>query len=151
MVGKKITGRKRHILVDTVGHLLMVVAHPANIADSAGADWVLEAATAKRWRLSHLWADSSYRGDLVDWWESEHGITNEIVTKPKEQTGFTVLPRRWIVEQTLASLGRNRRLSKDYERWEENSEAMVYLASIHLLVRRLAPNLNERVPYAAAA
>jgi putative transposase len=151
MGGKKVTGRKRHILVDTLGHLLTVVAHPANIADSTGADWVLEQAIAERWRLRHLWADSNYRGELVDYWETEHGITIEIVAKREGQKTFEVLPKRWIVEQTLAHLGRCRRLSKDYEYWERNSEAMVYLASIQLLLRRLAPNPQERPAYASAA
>lgn len=150
MGGKKITGRKRHILVDTLGHLLTVVVHPANIADSTGADWVLDEATATRKRLAHLWADSGYRGDLVDYWE-EQGITIEIVQKHPGQTTFEVLPRRWVVERTLAWFGRIRRLPKDYERWEENSAAMVYLASIHLLLRRLAPNNIERVSDASAA
>jgi len=97
--GEKITGRKRHILVDTLGHPLTVVAHPANIADSTGADWVLDEATARRKRLAHLWADSGYRGDLVDYWE-EQGITIEIVQKHPDQTTFEVLPRRWVVETT---------------------------------------------------
>lgn len=96
------TGRKRHILVDTCGHLLVVIAHPANIADSTGADWVLEAAAAARWRLCHLWADSSYRGELVEYWETEQGITIEIVDKKPGQRTFEVLPKRWIVEQALA-------------------------------------------------
>lgn len=147
----KVGDRKRHILVDTLGHLLTVVSHPATIADSTGADWVLERATAKCRRLCHLWADSSYRGDVVDYWESVHGITTEIVAPPKGQAGFQVLPKRWIVEQTLAHVGRCRRLSKDYEHWEENSAAMVYLASIQLLLRRLAPNPQERPAYASSA
>lgn len=87
----------------------------------------------------------------MDYWETEHGITIEIVRKHHGQTTFEVQPKRWIVERTLAWLGRNRRLSKDYERWEENSEAMVYLASIHLLLRRLAPTVNGRAPYAPGA
>jgi putative transposase len=150
MGGKRTTGRKRHVLVDTQGHLITVVVHAANISDSAGADWVLEEATAKDTRLAHIFADSGYRGDLVEWWQ-ERGITIEIVSKPEGQAGFAVQPKRWIVEQALAHLGRCRRLSKDYERWEENSEAMVYLASIQLLLRRLAPNSRERKPYASAA
>jgi putative transposase len=147
---KKVTGRKRHILVDTQGHLITVAVHAANISDPAGADWVLEEATAKHSRLAHISADSTYRGELVEWWR-ERGITIEIVAKREGQTGFEPLPKRWIVEQALAHLGRCRRLSKDYERWEENSEAMVYLASIQLLLRRLAPNAHERRPYASAA
>jgi len=88
---KKVSGRKRHILVDTEGNLLVVIAHAANIQDRDGADWVLEAAVATHERLSHIWADSGYRGDLVDYWESEHGITIEIVSKqpggPAHMTG----------------------------------------------------------------
>jgi putative transposase len=151
MGGKKVLGRKRHLLVDTLGNLLTVIVHPANSADSTGADWVLEEGSTKSSRLAHLWADSNYRGDLVDYWEQEHGITIEIVDKQPGQTGFEPLPKRWIVERTIAWICRYRRLAKDYERWEENSEAMVYLASIHLLLRRLAPNSNERTPYATAA
>jgi putative transposase len=151
MGGKKVTGRKRHLLVDTLGNLLTVIVHPANISDSSGADWVLEEGITKSHRLTHLWADSNYRGDLVDYWEQEHGITIEIVTKQPDQTGFAPLPKRWIVERTIAWISRYRRLAKDYERWEENSEAMVYLASIHLLLGRLAPKSAERRPYATAA
>ena len=111
---------------------------------------MLEEATRHN-RLAYPWPDSSYRGELVEWCQTERGITIEIVAKREGCTGFAVLPKRWIVEQALAHLGRCRRLSKDYERWEENSEATVYLASIQLLLRRLAPNRHERKPYAPAA
>lgn len=138
MGGKKVTGRKRHILVDTEGNLVVVIVHPANIADRDGADWVLEAAATKSSRLQHVWADSGYTGELVEWWQDERGITIEIVGKRPDQVGFEVLPRRWVVERTLAILGRARRLSKDYERDDLYSESMVYLASISSLLRRLA-------------
>lgn len=137
--GKKVTGRKRHILVDTEGNLVVVIVHPANIADRDGADWVLEAARAKSRRLRHVWADSGYTGELVEWWE-EQGITIEIVSKQPGQRTFVVAPRRWVVERTFAIVGRARRLAKDYEVEDLYSEAQVYLASIGSLLRRVAPS-----------
>jgi putative transposase len=113
-----VTGRKRHILVDTQGNLLVGIVHPANIADRDGADWVLEEAVQKYERLRHVWADSGYTGELIEWWQTEHGITIEIVGKRPNQHSFVVAPRRWVVERTLAVLGRARRLSKDYEHEE---------------------------------
>jgi putative transposase len=133
---------------------VVVIVHPANIADRDGADWVLEAAIEKSRRLAHVWADSGYRGELVDWWETEHGITIEIVGKQPGQRTFVVAPRRWVVERTLGILGRARRLSKDYEREDCYSESMVYLASISSLLRRLAPTAATATRYhltAAAA
>lgn len=151
MGGKRTTGRKRHILVDTEGNLVVAIVHAANIADSAGADWVLEAASEKSRRLAHIWADSSYQGELVEWWQTEHGITIEIVGKQPGQTGFLVAPRRWVVERTFGNLGRCRRLAKDYEREDLYSEAMVYLASIQLLLRRLAPSSMTANRYRTAS
>jgi len=142
-----VTGRKRHILVDTEGNLVTVVVHAADIQDRDGADWVLEAAQRKSSRLSHVWADGGYSGELVEWWDAEQGITIEIVGKQKGQTTFVVAPRRWVVERTLANLGRARRLAKDYERDELYSEAQVYLASIGSLLRRLAPSAATATRY----
>ena len=147
MGGKKITGRKRHILVDTQGNLVTVIVHPANIADRDGADWVLEAAQEKNDRLQHVWADSGYSGELVEWWEQERGITIEIVGKQPGQRTFVVAPRRWVVERTFAILGRARRLAKDYEVEELYSEAQVYIASIGSLLRRLAPSTATATRY----
>ena len=141
------TGRKRHILVDTQGNLVVVIVHPANISDRDGADWVLEAAAEKSSRLRHVWADSGYSGELVEWWQDERGITIEIVGKQPNQHTFVVAPHRWLVERTLAILGRARRLSKDYERENLYSEAMVYLASINSLLRRLAPDARTTTRY----
>jgi putative transposase len=138
--GEKVTGPKRHILVDTEGHLVALIVHPANIADRDGADWVLEAAREKSRRLSHVWADSGYSGDLVDCWEQECGITIEIVGKQPGQRTSVVAPRRWVVERTFAILGRARRLAKDYEVDVLYCEAQVYLASIASLLRRVAPS-----------
>lgn len=145
--GKRISGRKRHILVDTQGNLVVVIVHPANIADRDGAYWVLEAAAAKGSRLRHVWADSGYTGELAEWWQTERGITIEIVAKRKGQIGFEILPKRWIVERTLAILGRARRLSKDCEHHDIFSESMVYLASMASLLRRLAPNAMTATRY----
>jgi putative transposase len=87
MGGKRITGRKRHILVDTQGNLVVVIVHPANIADRDGADWVLEAAVEKSSRLRHIWADSGYSGELVEWWQTERGITIVMWNIAKRQEG----------------------------------------------------------------
>jgi putative transposase len=144
---KRITGRKRHILVDTQGNLLVVIVHPANIPDCDGADWVLEEAVRKHERLRHIWADSAYSGELVEWWRTENGITIEIVGKQPGQHTFVVAPRRWVVERTLGNLGRARRLSKDYEQYDLYSEAMVYIASIGSLLRQLVPTAMTATRY----
>lgn len=135
--GKKIKGRKRHILVDTVGHLIEVVVHAADIQDRDGAKLVFEqlAQTTKD-ALRKLWADGGYAGALVAWVKDNLDAILEIVKRDPGQTGFQLLPRRWVVERTFAWLGRYRRLSKDYEQLTESSEAMIYLASIHIMLKR---------------
>ena len=105
--GKRITGRKRHILVDTQGNLVVVIVHGAAIPDRDGADWVLEVAAEKSSRLQHIWADSSYSGELVEWWQTERGITIEIVGKQPGQRTFVVAPRRWVVETTQSQYPAN--------------------------------------------
>ena len=138
--GKKVKGRKRHILVDTLGNLLTVVVHPADIQDRDAAHLVLNHLPDLLWeRLERIWADGGYRGKLVKWVKDTFNVLLDIVLRPDQQVGFVVLPKRWIVERTFAWLGRYRRLSKDYEQRLENSEGMVYLASIHHLLKRLAP------------
>ena len=127
--GKKVTGRKRHEVVDTEGNLLTVRVHAADMSDSEGARLV-------------LWADSRYAGaDLAAWVQAELGATLEIVRRPKEQTGFVLLPRRWVIERSFAWGGRARRLSKDYEARAKYSESPIYLASIHRLLRRISTDL----------
>ncbi len=133
------TGRKRHILVDTQGTILSTVVHPADIQDRDGAVAVLEQAALQTPRLAHLWADAAYRGALVSWAQETFGWTVEIVTRVAGVVGFVVQPRRWVVERTFAWLGRCRRLSKDYEEYPETSEAWISLAMSHLLLRRLCP------------
>lgn len=136
--GKKVKGRKRHILVDTLGLLLMVVVHVANIQDRDGAQSVLARVKGQFARLQVIWADGGYAGKLVDWVKTVCGWALEIVKRQEDVHGFQVLPHRWIVERTFAWLGRYRRLSKDYEGLPETSEAMVYATMVHLMLRRLA-------------
>lgn len=136
---KKIKGRKRHILVDTLGNLLDVVVSAANMNDRDGAKLLLNKAEKLiALRLLKVWADKGYQGDLEEWFDQEWGIALEIVAPHKDQKGFVVQPRRWVVERTFAWLGQYRRLSKDYERETDSSEGMVYLASIRTLLKRLA-------------
>ena len=120
-----------------MGNLLTVTAHPADFQDAEGAELVLDGLRATFRRLRTLWADRAYEA-ARDWIETELGLALEIVAKAADQRGFVVLPKRWIVERTLAWLSRSRRLSKDYEHSEAYSESMVYVASIHLLLRKLA-------------
>ncbi len=141
---KKVKGRKRHILVDTMGLLLMAVVHAANVQDRDGAKWVLEKATQCFTRLRLIWADGGYAGQLVEWVDHTCHWILEIVKRSDDVQGFQVLPRRWVVERTLAWLGRYRRLSKDYEELPETSEAMIYAAMTHLMVRRLATQLSAQ-------
>jgi putative transposase len=136
--GKKINGRKRHLLVDTMGLVLRVVVHTANIQDRDGARLLLAKAKGLFPRLQRIWADGGYAGKLIGWLQETCGWVLEIVKRSDVVKGFKVLPRRWVVERTFGWLGRYRRLSKDYERLPESSEAMVYWAMIRLLVRRLA-------------
>ena len=109
------TGRKRHIIVDTIGLLLAVVVHPADIQDRDGAKLVINKLLGRFPRLRLIWADAGYAGQLVDWVMSVSGWALEIVRRPRDSHQFEVLPRRWVVERTFAWLGRCRRLSKDYE------------------------------------
>jgi putative transposase len=135
--GKKIKGRKRHILVDTLGLLLMVVVHTADIQDRDGAKLVLRKAKQYFSRLRLIWADGGYTGTLIGWVKDTCGWMLEIVKRDPGVKGFQVLPRRWVVERTFGWLSQYRRLSKDYEVLTETSEAMIYAAMVHLMVRRL--------------
>jgi putative transposase len=144
--GKKVTGRKRHLVVDTLGLVLMVVVTAANVQDVHGAQQVLQAlfdrikhSKYSRWcRLKRIWADGGYRGQLIANVKSSFGWVLEIVEKLGDQVGFQVLRKRWIVERTFAWLTRSRRLSRDFERLPATTEAFVYVAMIHLMTKRLA-------------
>jgi putative transposase len=139
--GKLIAGRKRHILVDTLGLLLLVVVTAANVQDRNGAQLLLAPLAKQFRRLRLLWADGAYAGELETWirglrkWGK---LRLEIVRKPKGQKGFVVLPWRWRVERTFAWLCRNRRLKCDYERLPQTTESLIYIAMIRLMTRRLA-------------
>ena len=136
--GKKIKGRKRHLLVDTMGLVLLVVVHVANIQDRDGARLLLAKAKGMFPRLQRIWADGGYAGKLIGWVQETCGWVLEIIKRSDVVKGFKLLPRRWVVERTFGWLGRYRRLSKDYERLPESSEAMVYWAMTRVMVRRLA-------------
>ena len=124
--------------------LLTVVVHSAAVQDRDGARSVPEAIRGRFHRLKKVWADGGYAGALVEWVRDTfraRGLVLEIVTRPGDVKGFVVLPRRWVVERTFGWLGRNRRLSKDYEEKTASSEAMVKIAMIHLMARRLVKKL----------
>jgi putative transposase len=143
-VHKQVAGRKRHIVVDVLGLLLLVVVHSAGVPDSTGGKVLLEKLFARikrsvynRWcRLKLLWADGGYEA-IVKWVKQRCGWRLEITRRPPDAKGFVVIPRRWVVERTFGWLGRYRRLSKDFEHQVRSSEAMVYLASIHRMLRLL--------------
>jgi putative transposase len=132
--GKMVKGRKRHILVDTLGLLIMVIVTSATVADRDGAVELFDATDGTLPRVKRVSADQSYAGILVEWVQQFFAFVLDIIRRPKEQRGFHVLPKRWIVERTLGWFNRYRRLSKDYERRTDVSEGMVYLASIRRML-----------------
>jgi putative transposase len=149
--GKKVKGRKRHLVVDTQGLVLTARVHAADGHDRPAAELVLSGSDEHFPRIRLLWADTAYRG-LGDWLEGTLGWSSEITRHwwtglrvwvaegqepPERPAGFQVLPRRWVAERTFAWLGRNRRLSKDYERLCATTEAWIYLAMVRLMSRRL--------------
>lgn len=137
--GKKVNGRKRHVVVDTMGLLLLVMITSAGVQDRDGARTLLDKVKMAVPSLSLLWADGGYAGKLVEWAERVAHITVEIVRKPLGIKTFQVLPRRWVVERTFAWIVKCRRLDHDYERLPEASEAMIKWAMIGLMIRRLEP------------
>ncbi len=138
--GKKVTGRKRHVLVDTLGLLLAVVVTPANVQDYDGAKLVFDKIGRTFPRMKTIYADSIYVcNGLVDWLLCRWLRFLEIVKRPAGSKGFVLVAKRWIVERTLAWLSRCRRLSKDYERSLPVSETWIRIAMIHHMVRRLRP------------
>ena len=156
--GKRLAGRKRHLLVDTTGLVLAACVHGADVHDGQGARRLLTAELKDQ--LPHLeviWTDHGYRGPTQAWAEEERGWWMEVVRHRDRQlwrygleekpVGFQVLPKRWVVERTFAWLSRYRRLSKDYEYLPETSETMIYAAMTRLMLRRLAR--PKAVPIAA--
>jgi putative transposase len=164
--GKKVRGRKRHLLVDTEGLVLRVKVHSAKVPDQDGIKLLLKSARERLPRLLHLWVDAGYQGRGKEWVEKELGLSVEVVHRTPKPTskkmariwaeewakegrqidwqkllprrGFERLPRRWVVERTFSWLSQNRRMSKDYERLCATSEAFIYAAMTRLIVRRLA-------------
>ena len=135
--GKKITGRGRHLIVDTEGWLLALAVTPASASDKAGARLVTARLTALLATLKIMWADTGYNGaPLRDWMRTTAGITLEIVARTSPHT-FQVLKRRWVVERTFGWLMRYRRLARDYEHRPEHHEAMVYWATVFIMTKRL--------------
>jgi putative transposase len=137
--GKRIKGRKRHIVTDTEGFLLAVLVHEANVQDPHGAVPLLRALRRRFPKLGYIFADRIYRGEQLRNAIADCGPwTIEIVERPRGVKGFQLLPRRWVVERTFAWLGRSRRLAKDFEATIASATAWLLLASIRLLTRRLA-------------
>lgn len=123
--------------MDTMGNLLRVLVHAASESDSVGGIALLALIIGVFPRLAKIWVDQGYKASFVDWVAQHLAAAVEIVGQVPGQVGFAVEPRRWVVERTLAWECRCRRLSKDYEYWEENSEAFVYLASIQRLLQHV--------------
>jgi putative transposase len=137
--GKKINGRKRHILVDTLGLIITMTVTVASMQDRDGAKKLLKSFGAHRKKLRKVWVDGAYRGVLVEWVKRKFSYCLEVVLRSDDIKGFVVLPKRWVVERTFAWLSNHRRLSKDYERFTRTSETMIQLAMIRLMLRRLKP------------
>lgn len=140
--GKLIKGRKRHILVDTLGLILMVVVTAANVSDPQGARLIfsrLQQWPERMTRLVRIWVDGTYAGKaFMEWTMDTYQWILETIKRSDTMKGFVVLPKRWVVERTFGWLNWSRRLSKDYEILPETSETFIYIAMIRILVRRLA-------------
>ena len=135
--GKKVKGRKRHLLVDTLGLMHGLVVHSAAVQDRDGAKLVIEQVKDRMPRLERVWADSGYQGTLVAWVAEKTGWTLEIVKRPDEAEGVVLVAHRWVVERTFAWLVKCRRLRASYEATEASEEALIRLAMIGVMLRRL--------------
>lgn len=140
--GKKTTGRKRHLIVDTLGLVLVVAVTSASVQDRPGGRRVLESLAERFPSIGLVWADAGYANKIdstiLSWAYEKFRLVVEIVKRSDDAKGFQVLPRRWVVERTFGWLVRNRRLARDYERLTGNSETMVKIAMIRLMATRLA-------------
>lgn len=139
--GKQVKGRKRHLVVDTLGLLLLVMVTSASVQDRDGGAQLCDETHQHFPRLRKMWADGAYRGELVEYVRHWCRFVLEIVKRPAEQRGFQVQPKRWIVERSLGWLNPFRRLSKDYENTAASSESMIKIAHIQVLLRRVLPAL----------
>ncbi|PWI11154.1 IS5 family transposase [Streptomyces sp. NWU339] len=147
--GKKINGRKRHLLTDTLGLLPAVLVTPASTTDRDAARLLLPAAKGRFRQLSRVWADGGYPGHLADWTAQHLGVVLDVVRRSDDVQGFQVLPRRWVVERSFAWFLRSRRLVRDYERRTDTSEAVVLWSMTMLMSRRPAAR-HQPVPVRAA-
>ena len=136
--GKNVNGRKRHVLVDTLGLLLAVVVTAAAVSDPAGARLLFARLGGACKNLRRIWVDGTYRGTLVDWVVDQYRFVLQPILRSDDVQGLVILPRRWVVECTFAWLTPYRRLSKDYEGLPATSEAMIYLAMPRVMLPRLA-------------
>ncbi|MEU1598297.1 IS5 family transposase [Streptomyces sp. NPDC005708] len=136
--GKQINGRKRHVVVDTLGLLLGVMVTAADVGDRTAAQVLLEQVADAHHRLALVWADGGYTASLVEYCLAALALVLAIVKRSDDQKGFVVLPKRWIVERLFAHLMRTRRLARDYERRTTSAEAMIYWSMTLLMTRRLA-------------
>jgi len=136
--GKKVKGRKRHLLVDTLGLVQGVVVTAASVSDPAGARQIFQRLGGGSKKLRKIWVDGTYRGQLVEEVAAQRRFRLQPVLRSDDQKGFVVLPKRWVVERTFAWLTQCRRLSKDYEVRTTTSEAFIHLAMTRLMLRRLA-------------
>jgi putative transposase len=152
--GKKIKGRKRHLLVDTLGLLLAVLITSAHLDDGVGAvDLLAQIKPQDFPRLETIFGDTKYHNHVLEPWVAENrpGWRIEVKSRPPGSPGFTPVCKRWVVERTNAWNGRARRNSKDYERKPESAAAMLQINNIHLMLRKLAPSTQREFRYAAAA
>lgn len=144
-VHKNVKGRKRHLLVDTLGLPLSIYVTPADVQDRAGARLLLAGLGPLVPRLKKIWADGAYSGkDLAGWCAEQGGWEIEVVERGRDTSGFEVLPKRWIVERTFGWLRRDRRLAIDYERKVQTSETLIEVAMIRLILGRLAGRRERR-------
>jgi putative transposase len=135
-----VKGRKRHLLVDTLGLIWGLIVHGADVQDRDGARLVVKSASKNLPKLQIVWADGAYAGQLIEWVKQTCGWLLTIVKRSDDTTGFEVLPKRWIAERTFGWFNWYRRLSKDYEELVPNSEAMIRVCMIHRMLRHLKPD-----------
>ena len=152
--GKKIKGRKRHLLVDTLGLLIAVLVTGANRDDGTAAPELLASVSPSEFpRLQTIFGDNKYHNKALQSWleQDRPGWSVEVRMRPKDSPGFTPVKKRWVVERSNAWHGRCRRNSKDYERRPDSSAAMIQISHLHLMLRRLAPGKTPTFNYAQAA
>lgn len=137
--GKKVKGRKRHILVDTLGLLLVVIVTVADMQDRDGAKLLLGKLSGNCKKLRRIWVDGGYRGELLNWVKANFKFVLAVVLRSDEPKGFVLLPQRWVVERMFAWLNHHWRLSKDYEVFPKTSETFIIIAMTRLMLRRLQP------------